>query len=71
MIASILLKEKLKGNVVTVFADDNKKYLSTDLSKPIDNNKEFISNQIELIKWVINTSIYFYRWIKSIKEFDI
>lgn len=38
-----------KGNVVTVFADDNKKYLSTDLMKcePIKNT--FISSNIELI----------------------
>ena len=38
-------------NIVTVFADDNKKYLSTDLSKDIDNNEKFISNKIELIKY--------------------
>lgn len=50
LIASVLLKEKIKDNVVTIFADDNKKYLSTDLSKPIDNNENFISNKIELIK---------------------
>jgi len=36
-------------NVVTVFADDSKKYLSTDLVKPIDINSELISNKIELI----------------------
>lgn len=34
---------------VTVFPDDLKKYLSTDLSKDIDNNKEFLSNKIELL----------------------
>ncbi len=49
MIASILAKEKNNGNIVTVFPDDNKKYLSTDLSKPIDNNEQFISNKIELL----------------------
>ena len=38
------------GNcTATIFVDDLKKYLSTDLSKDIDNNPEFISNQIELI----------------------
>ena len=31
LIGSILLKDKITGSVVTVFADDNKKYLSTDL----------------------------------------
>lgn len=35
----------------SVFADDNKKYLSTDLFKPIDEDKEFISNKIELISY--------------------
>lgn len=50
-LGSILLNEELKNPVVTVFADDNKKYLSTDLSKDIDNNKDFISNQIKLINY--------------------
>ena len=36
-------------NVVTVFADDFKKYLSTDLTKEIDSNPKFLSNQIELL----------------------
>lgn len=49
----VLLNEELKNPVVTVFADDNKKYLSTDLVKEIDNNKEFISNQIKLINYKI------------------
>lgn len=49
-IASVLTKDKMEENVVTVFADDSKKYLSTDLMKEIDNNKEFISNKIELIE---------------------
>ena len=38
-------------NVVTVFPDDHKKYLSTDLSKPVDTNPNFISNQIELLSF--------------------
>ena len=46
LIGSILLSEKLNKPVVTVFADDNKKYLSTDLSNDIDKNKNFISNNI-------------------------
>ena len=51
MIASILAKEENNGNIVTVFADDNKKYLSTDLSKPIDKNEKYISNQVELLDY--------------------
>ena len=52
MIASVLAKEKNKKEIVTVFPDDNKKYLSTDLNKPIDNNKNFISNKIELLDYI-------------------
>lgn len=51
MIASVLAKEENEGNIVTVFPDDNKKYLSTELSKPIDKNEEFISNKIELLDY--------------------
>jgi len=36
-------------NISTVFADDFKKYLSTDLSLNIDENKNLISNQLEII----------------------
>lgn len=42
-----------KKSIVTVFADDNKKYLSTDLSKEIDNNNSFISNSIKLLKYEV------------------
>ena len=49
MLAAVIAKEENEGNIVTVFPDDNKKYLSTDLSKPIDNNEEYISNKIELL----------------------
>ena len=51
MIASVLAKEECEGNVVTVFPDDNKKYLSTELSKTIDNNESYISNKIELLDY--------------------
>ena len=51
LIGSVLANENMEKPIVTVFADDNKKYLSTDLSKEIDNNKEFISNQIKLIDY--------------------
>lgn len=49
-LGGVLLSEEI-NNVVTVFPDDNKKYLSTDLSKEIDNNPNFISNKIELISY--------------------
>ena len=37
------------NNVATVFADDFKKYLTTDLNKEIDTNPKLLSNQIELL----------------------
>lgn len=45
----VLEMNNFQGNVVTIFPDDSKKYLSTDLMKtePIKDN--FISSQIELI----------------------
>lgn len=49
MIASVLAKEENNKNIVTVFPDDNKKYLSTDLSKKNNDNIKFISNRIELL----------------------
>ena len=45
-LASVLSGGK---SVVTVFPDDLKKYLSTDLSKDIDNNNALLSNKIELL----------------------
>lgn len=50
-IGSVLVREKLKKSIVTVFADDNKKYLTTDLLKEFDENESFISNKIELIDY--------------------
>ena len=52
-IVSVLTKNEMNKNVVTVFADDSKKYLSTDLSLDIDLNNHFISNQIELLELTI------------------
>ena len=52
-LASILLNEKENGKVVTVFPDDNKKYLTTLLSKKIDNNPNFLSNKIKLINYEV------------------
>ena len=51
MIASILAKEENDKNIVTVFPDDNKKYLSTDLAKPIENNNDYISNKVKLLDY--------------------
>lgn len=51
MLASVIAKENNKKEIVTVFADDNKKYISTDLSKPIDTNEKYISNKIELLEY--------------------
>lgn len=53
LIGSVLLNEKINKPIVTVFADDNKKYLTTDLSKEIDENKNFISNNLKLINYEI------------------
>ena len=53
LIGSILAREKIDKPVVTVFADDNKKYLSTDLVKDIDENSGFVSNKIKLINYEI------------------
>ena len=38
-----------KGNIVTVFADDNKKYLSTDLMNVEPVKEGFISSNVDLI----------------------
>lgn len=50
-IGSAILADEIKDAVVTVFADDNKKYLSTDLATDIDTNEKFISNKIELLSY--------------------
>ena len=51
MIASILVKEENLGNIVTVFPDDNKKYISTELGKGININDKFVSNQVEILDY--------------------
>ena len=53
LIGAVLLQEEGLKNVVTIFPDDNKKYLSTDLVKEIDYNKDFISNKIDLIDYEV------------------
>ena len=51
LLASILANEKIDGNVVTVFPDDNKKYLSTDLSKDIKGY--LLSDQVTLLNYEV------------------
>ena len=51
LIGSVLLADELDKNVVTIFADDNKKYLSTDLFKEVKESENFISNKIELLSY--------------------
>lgn len=53
LLGSVLLNDEIHKNVVTVFPDDNKKYLSTELSDEINLNTEFISNKIELVGFEI------------------
>ncbi len=47
----VMAQEKLDkhSNIVTVFADDNKKYLSTDYAKPTSFSNGYISKDIELL----------------------
>ena len=53
MIAGILLKEMGYKNVATVFPDDNKKYLSTDLTKDIELKNDNISSCVELLGYEV------------------
>ncbi|WP_295112443.1 PLP-dependent cysteine synthase family protein [uncultured Methanobrevibacter sp.] len=39
--------------IATVFADDNKKYITTKLSEEIDENSDLISNKIKLIDFEV------------------
>lgn len=50
-LGSVLLGAQYDIDVVTVFPDDNKKYLSTDLLKENEHNPFFISEEIELISY--------------------
>lgn len=53
MLGAILMKDGKLKNIVTVFPDDNKKYLTTDLVKDVDYNEAFISNRVELLDYTI------------------
>ena len=47
----VLLSKKIDNGVVTVFADDNKKYLSTELVNGIEDNDNYISNHVKLLSY--------------------
>ena len=52
LLGAILLNNQENiNNTVTIFPDDNKKYLTTDLTKESNYTKDLISNQIELIDY--------------------
>ena len=53
LLGAILAQEKLGKDAVvaTIFSDDNKKYLSTDLMRKEPVKKGFISPEIELIEF--------------------
>lgn len=53
LLGAILLSECTTNSVVTIFPDDNKKYLTTDLSNKINLKKELISNKIELLDYTV------------------
>ena len=50
---SVLLGKETNKAIVTVFADDNKKYLSTDLVKKIDKSDKLLSNKIKLLSYEV------------------
>ena len=50
-LAGVETMQEENAPIVTVFADDNKKYLSTDLLKPINPDKNLLSNKIELVSY--------------------
>lgn len=51
LLAAVIANEKAEGNIVTIFVDDNKKYLSTDLGKEVDLNNSFLSNRVKLLRF--------------------
>lgn len=50
-LGAVLLSEYTDMPIVTIFPDDNKKYLSTELVNNINIKESFISNKIELIDY--------------------
>lgn len=52
-IAGVLLGEGQQNKMVTVFADDNKKYLSTNLIENISEKEGMISSEIQLVEYKV------------------
>lgn len=50
-LGAILLGEYTSDPIVTIFPDDNKKYLTTTLADKVNLKKEFISNHIKLLTY--------------------
>ena len=54
LLGAILLNDQENiNNTITIFPDDNKKYLTTDLTKEQSYNPNLISNKIELIDYEV------------------
>lgn len=51
MLGAILLNEVIGDEAVTIFADDNKKYMSTDLFAEIKIEDNFISKDVKLLSF--------------------
>ena len=47
-LASVLMDSD-EYNIATVFPDDNKKYITTKLSEPVDEDPKLESNKVKLI----------------------
>ena len=52
-IGAVLAQNKIENSIVTIFADDNKKYLSTELGKKETENINFISNKVQLLGYKV------------------
>lgn len=52
-LGGVLLGKYINSPVVTIFPDDNKKYLTTELVNKVNLKKEFISNKIELLDYTV------------------
>ena len=53
LIGAIKLEDKIEKEVVIVFPDDNKKYLSTDLVQNMNNSSNLLSNNVELLNYEV------------------
>jgi cysteine synthase A len=58
-LGALIAQEKLgyNANVVTIFCDSNKKYLSTDLMRTEPIKDEFLSSEIELLDFKIHQCV--------------